>query len=296
MKNLLLLFLLLSQTLFSQVVTSGGYALTNENGEVVDGNGMILSGTSFREYNFHARDAAMGTNYVGGFYFAPAADADLTQASLTVTLGGSNTPIGAHAFIVSSGNGTTDGSDLVLTVSGTSITDGGVRATSDTEVIEATAETSPVNTYFETTKKWIGTVTFTLSSTGGTTFDYTFNYGVTKYDDFGNRNFTVTFFEATGLANANDAGFDVKLLHHKTTGWTYSAAAFDPAGTVITGMNATYVTEIDLDSGEQFAFKRTGLSTIVTGDNGEGIMIQVITGANNSVSYMNMSIGATLSN
>ncbi len=267
-----------------------GYALKNDSGQVLDGNGNILLSVNFIPYAFHARDATSGKNYVAGGYDAPAADADLTQASLTVVVGDADAAEGAHAFIVSGGNGSTDGSDLVLTVSGTSITDAGVRTAADSEVIEATAEVSPLDTYFETTKKWIGLVTYTLSSTAGTAFSYTFNYGLAKYDDLGNRNFTVVGFEATGLANQNDSGFNVGLIHHKSTGWTYSAAAFVPGTGFITDMNSVYVTEKNLVDGKPFAFKLSPLSQAIVGNNGEGIIIQTDTASSNSVSYMNIRV------
>ncbi len=94
-----------------------------------------------KSYFFTSPVGSSGTYYKAGFYDLVSADANLTQASTTVTLGSANHPYAAHAFIVSGGNGTTDGSDLVLTVSGTSITDAGVRATSDTQVVVADGTT-----------------------------------------------------------------------------------------------------------------------------------------------------------
>lgn len=254
---------------------------------------VLSSAPAYKSFTYHARDAATGVNFSAGFYDSNVADANLTQASLTVTHGGADVPYGAHAFIVSGGNGTTDGSDLVLTVTGTSITDAGVRNAADSEVIEATAATSALDSYYETSKKWIGTITFTLSSTGGVTFNYDFNYGLAKYEDFGNRDFTVTDFEAVGLANANDAGFNVELMEHSATGWTFHATAFVPGNGVVVSMNTDYVTETDLDAGEQFSYKRSGLSTAISGSSGEGILVRVTTGTNNSVSYMDSHIGIT---
>lgn len=249
---------------------------------------------SSKSYTFAARTSSTGTYFLGGFYKFSAADANLTNLSLTVILGSVNHPYAAHAFIVSGGNGTTDGSDLVLTVTGTSITDSGTRTTGDSEVIEATAGDSALNSYFETTKKWIGQVTFTLSSTGGTTYSYDFNYGFAKYDDLYNNNFTIEDFELVGLANVSDSGFNVELLYHNSTGWTYSAAAFVAGNTPLVDINATHGAEKDLIAGEQFAFKDVGLSAHVIGSNGEGYLIRITQGANNSISYLNVHVGSIL--
>lgn len=250
--------------------------------------------TTYKSYTFAARSGASGEFFQAGFYDYAAADADLTQASLTVTHGGANAPYGAHAFIVSSGNGTTDGSDLVLTVTGTSMTDAGVRNASGSEVIEPTAEVSATDTYFETDLKWIGTITYTLSSTGGTTFDYTFNYGFAKYEDFGGENFIVTDFESLCEPNADDASFNVQLLHHNGVGWTYHATAFVAGNGTLADMVVDYSTESDIDAGEPCAYKRDDLSTTVAGRSGEGVLVRVTTSANGAITYQDTHIGVDL--
>lgn len=259
---------------------------------------------SFRSYTHQSRTGASGTDYIGGFYFAPAADADLTQASLTVNMGAANVPYAAHAFLVASAAGTTDGSDLVVTVSGTSITDGGTRTGADSEVIigagadvtacQVNATSATTDLYCETDKKWIGQTVFTLSSSGGATFAFTFNYGLAKYEDFGNRDFTIRDFECTGLAEAADTSFDIQLMHHKLTSWTYHATAFVPGTGALYSMNTIHSTEQDLDADEPFAFKRASLTDAVDGDGSEGTVIKVVTGVNNSVGYMNCHLGVTL--
>ena len=103
----------------------------------------------------------------------------------------------------------------------------GVRTPADSEVIIADCTAESTNDYTETSKKWIGQITYTLSSSGGGTFDYTFNYGLCKYEDFSNTKVTITSFEIVGEGNTADATFNVTLMKHTTTGWTYSAAAFD---------------------------------------------------------------------
>jgi len=250
---------------------------------------------TFKSYNVTTQGLGVNPDvYAAGFYEAPAADANLTQVSTTVTYGTANKSEAAHAFLVAGGPGVTDGSDLVITVSGISITDAGVRTLADSEVIVADATAMALNQYFETPKKWLGQVTYTLSSTAGTVFNADFNYGFCKYEDFGNRDFTVTDFEVVGFAGANDADFDVVLFHHSDTGWTYNAAAFVPGGTVICQLSTDHTTDDQLVNGEPFAYKRAGLTTAIGGNDSEGVVAKFVTTANNAVEFCNIHLGAQL--
>jgi hypothetical protein len=247
-----------------------------------------------KSYSFVSFSGSTGTNYLGGFYDLTAADANLTQASLTATIGAANISHAAHALLVAGGVGAATGGTTgtaTITVSGTSITDAGVRTPADSEVIITDVTDSAqmaVNTYHETIKKWIGVVTYTIAATGDrTTFNADFNYGLCKYDDFNNSNFTVEGFEVVGQAGANDTGFNVVLLEHSANNWVYSAAAFvAPSANAICNMNTDHNTEIDLSNGESFAYKRSGLSSNIYGSlnaptlaQSNGVLIQVITGA-----------------
>ena len=251
----------------------------------------ITCQTTSKSFNFSARPTSNGVFFIAGGYTASSTEAELDEGSLTVTHGTANGAYGAHAYAVSGGNGSTDGSDLVLTVSGTSITDAAVRTPGDSEVVVATATSSAVDTYYETSKKWNGQVTYTLSSSGGSTFNYDFNYGFGKYDDLYNTDFIITDFECAGLADKNDAGFDLELMHHSQTGWTYAATGFVPGNSVLNSMNTDYSTEQNLIVGEPFAYKRTGLSHMIDGDMSEGFLIRVTTSVNGSVTYMDCHVG-----
>jgi hypothetical protein len=264
-------------------------------------NGTVWRGlpsTSFKNYTFAARTASSGVYYIGGYYDCPAAAATLTQAGPTITLGSANNPYAAHSLVVAGGAGSASGGTgaVTLVVSGTSINDGGTRTGGDSETIVSDITAASLNEMFEG-KKWLGQITFTLTCSGGcthTAYDFDFNYCLAKYEDWGNRDFKVTDLECTGLANANDSGFDVALMQHKATGWTYSVGAFTAGAPALYSMNATHGAEQDLVSGEQFAFKRSGLADVVVGSGSEGVLIRVATGANNSVSYMNCHIGVEL--
>jgi hypothetical protein len=260
----------------------------------IDQNSGVLA--LVKSYTFASRSATSGEYYQAGFYEAATADANLTNASTTVVYGTANSPHPAHAFIVSAGDGASDGSDLVLTVSGTSITDAGVRTPGDSQVIVADALVSgcPVDTYLETSKKWLGAITFTLSSSGGAAFAFSFNYGLAKYEDFNNVDSTLRGLECVGLADANDPGFNIQLYVHNDIGWTYAATGFVSGNTPILDMNVIHGTENDVKSGEHFAFKRTGLSNSVASSSSEGLIIKVTTTVNNSISYMDSHLTVTI--
>jgi hypothetical protein len=259
-----------------------------------DGNIRFKLYETFKDYSFNSPTGGSGTYYAAGYYSAPAADANLTQASTTVTYGSANISYAAHAFLVAAAAGATDTGTVSIVVSGTSINDLGTRTAADSETIVADITAMSTNEYFETAKKWLGTVTYTLTPAGGAaTYNADFNYGLAKYDDLGNQDFTVTDFEAVGRAGANDTGFNITLQKHCDTGWTYSAAAFVPGcGTAICDMNTDHNTEVNLSNGLPFAYKRDNLDTSITGTGLEGYVIKIVTGANNSVDRMTLHVGS----
>lgn len=246
-----------------------------------------------RSYTFISRAAATGINYIGGFYNAPASATTLNQASNSFTYGTANVSYAAHFFIVASGAGTTNGSNLQMTVTGTSVSDDGSINVSDSEVILLNGTTSVTNQYYETVKKWLGQVTVTLSSLSATTYSYTFNYGFAKYDDLGNKDFTIEDFEVTGLANTNDSDIDVQLLKHSDTGWIYSNSSFIPGSVIICSLKNDHTPNNHIVAGSQFAYKRTDISQFIEGADSEGFMVRVVTSVNNAITYLNAHVGYT---
>jgi hypothetical protein len=256
-------------------------------------DGAVGSTPSIKSYSFISPSGSTGTFYVAGYYDAPAADANLTQASPSTTHGAANGSYAAHAFIVAGGAGSVDTGVIGIQVTGTSINDAGTRTAADTENIVTDITALATDQYVESSKKWIGQVTIQFYTVSGspTTYNADFNYGFCKYDDMGNRNFTVTDFEAVGLAGANDSSFNVSLLHHKSTGWTYSAAAFVPGNGFIVDMNTDHSTEQNLVNGDSFAYKRSSLSQAIVGGDSEGVVIKIVTGANSAVQDMDAHVG-----
>ncbi len=240
-----------------------------------------------------------GTFFLFGFHEAPTVDADLTQASQTAVFGTALVAYSAHAFAVFSGAGTASGGTgaVEIEVSGTSITDMGVRIASDTEILVADNTTTSTDQYVETLKKWIGQVTYTLQNAGGgtqTTFASTFNFGVVKYDDLGNRDFTITDFEVVGIAGANDSGITIQLLRHQTEGWTYDAAAFVAGDGVLADMSADLGTESNLINGQPFSYKRSNLNEFVKGSIDEGFLVLVKTTSNLAIQDMDVHVTVSL--
>jgi len=268
----------------------------------VDANtaGFKLTPRAIKQFAFSSPGGGSGTFYIAGFYEAPATDANLTQASTTQVHGVANHPYYAHAFLVAAAAGTASGGAgaVEIEVSGTSIDDNGVRTAADTEILVADITAMATDQFFETVKKWIGQVTYTLQNAGGstqTTFAADFNYGFSKYEDAQNSDFIIDSFEFTGRAGGNDAGFNVELCEHTSVGWVYSAAAFFPGvAPPLVDVAAILSTESDLTNGEHFAFKKLDLSTQIQGSEAEGFVIRVTTTTNNAVETMNVTVGGRL--
>ncbi len=245
------------------------------------------SSIAFKSYAL-ANIGTASTHYLGGFYTYAAAASTLTiGGTVTQTFGAADRVVGAHAFIVASEAPETD---LVLTVSGVSITDAGVKNDADTEVVVADTGVVSTDQYMETTKKWLGQVTYTLTGSSGS---FLFNYGFAKYEDFGNRDFTVTDFELIGHGGAGETALDIQLLLHSSAGWTYSAGAFVAGGTVIIDSSTDMGTNDNLANNVDFAYKRASLSQAVMGNASEGLVIAVTTATNSSISYATGHIGVT---
>lgn len=242
--------------------------------------GTVLDeGPSAREWAFATPSGAYGTYYVGGDYEVASSDNDFSGSP---TFGSANKARAARFFVVL-GAVTVD--ELTIRVTGTSITDGGVRTASDTEDI-VIPSTTPVDTYFETAKKWNGTVTISVQA--GTA--KTCNYGFCKYWNEYGRDFEVRAFECGWLAGAADSGFDLKLRHHKDTGWTFNSAAAPTPPTPLRVLSTDYSTEKNLAAGERGHWRRTGLSHAIAGSDGEGVLWEIVSGANDAVRIGNLSL------
>ncbi len=263
--------------------------MAHSSGGAINSRTDPFAGRSAKSYSFTAPAGSSGVFYAGGFYEAPLADANLDEGGPNIVLGTANNMYAAHAFLVAAAAGAVDAGSCSIVVSGTSVDDQGNRTPADSETIVPDITAMATDQYFETPKKWIGQILFALIPAGATVFNADFNYGFAKYDDLWNRNFKVIGFELVGLAGATDAGFKTELLFHEDTGWTYSAAAFEPGSTVL-AETTDYAGEDNLTSGEPFAYKRDDLDQIVQGDDSEGFLVRITTTANNAVRILNAHV------
>ncbi len=251
-----------------------------------------------KSYTFDSPSGASGAFYVAGFYESEDADANLDEGSTTVVMGSADNSYAAHAFIVAGGIGTATGGSgaVTITVTGTSILDDGTRQETDSETLVADITTLATDDYLSTTKKWLGQITFTLDvgATGHTAYAADFNYGLAKYEDFGNRDYTIEAFEIVGLANASDTGFNIEWCHHTAIGWTYAATGFVPGVLSLWTLATDHGTEDNLVTDKHFAWKRTGLSQLIDGSAEDGILIRVTTTANNAIDFMNIHLSVSI--
>lgn len=258
------------------------------------GNIFLKHQVETKSYSFSSPAGSSGIFYSAGYYNWATADANLDQASPSVTHSAANVASACHIGIVAGGAGVVDTGIIKLTVAGTTIDDNGTRAPSQTIDLVADITTLSTDQYVETTEKFIGQVTIALVTASGSpvNFSLDINHGCSKYEDFGNQAFTVNTLECVGLAGATDTGFNLKLFHHSPTGWTYAATGFVAGGTVLANMNTDYSTEQNLANGESFAYKRINLNTDIAGDSTEGLVLEITTGANKAVEIMDIHIGA----
>ncbi len=249
--------------------------IDGNSGDVMqtDGAGVLSwnENASEKAWTFSSPAGASGTNYYGGFYNFGATDNDFNPS---ITHGTANSSYAAHVFLVQAA-GAGGGTDTVIRVTGTSITDAGVRTAADTEDLTVD-DVGVVNTYYETIKKWIGQVTIAKQSGP----DLLCNYGFCKYWDNSNTDFRIEGVDATWLAGANDANPDLRVIHHKATGWTYNAGAAATPPSDIASMNADHGVESELVNGEEGAWKKTGINHNIMGSTTEGIIIEAVTTAN----------------
>lgn len=247
-----------------------------------------MSGQTWKACPKRVHDA--GTHmYLLGYYAASAVDANLDQNSTSVVFSGANSAEVAHAFVVAGGAGSTDGSDLVLTVTGTSVS-GGVETVNDSEVIVADATAVSANTYVETTKQWKGNITFTLSSTGGTTYSFDFNYGVASYESANDTRFNTVAFNLKSHGGTNASAPSAQIFHHSTSGWEYSAAAFSPGGDRI----ADVVTKFLSDGGggnEFFSTSIPDMNRAIDGEASEGVVVRLESDANMAAGSITAVLG-----
>lgn len=243
------------------------------------GTGAIASASSTKSFAFLSSAGSAGTWYAGGFYNFAATHDDFNPA---INFGTANAAYGAHILFVLGAN-TVD--TITIRVTGTSMTHAGVRTAADTENVVFT-HPALVDDYKETEKHWIGQVA--IEVIGGTAKDC--NYGHVNAWRNNEINFTVKGLECTWLGGANDATPDIKLRHHKFTGWTYNAGAEPTPPTELASMATDYNTEIQVRNNEEGSWIRDNLGVAINADNEEGIFIELVTTSNAAFALGNIGV------
>lgn len=276
----------------ARVLVGGCTEVDASTGVIGVGPILLKRSTLVLPYTFTSSGVGAGTVFIAGDYDWSVTDANLTQASATITYGSANAATGAHAGIVAGGPGTVDTGQVGLRVTGTSFQDDGTRTASDSEVLTDDITSLSTDDYLETSKNWLGTITFELYVVSGTptTYSLDFNYGFSAYVDAANTDFTLDSIRVEGIAGANDTGFTVTLRKHSDIGWTYSAAAFSPGNGTLADMATDLSPEKNLVSGKHFKYKRTGLQEFIEGSGSEGFLIEVTSTANNAVQSMSSTV------
>ena len=183
------------------------------------------------------------------------------------SFGTANVSYAAHFFVVL---GETPVDEITITVTGVSINDQGTRNGADSEDIIIPAASS-IDDYFETEKKWLGTVG--LLASAGTPKQV--NYGYSKYWDNNNDDFTLLGFDATWFGGASD-DVDLVIYHHKAAGWTYNAGSEPSPPEVLRMTDDHTVTDDKTASGAFGAWKRDNLSTTILGSASCGMVLSAI--------------------
>jgi hypothetical protein len=218
---------------------------------------------SSKSWNFETVNT--GIDYIGGFYDFFSGDDDFSPAA--INFGHTDRAVSAHAFVVI---GAVPVGLVQITVTGDSIDDLGNPVLADSEVINVPTS-SAIGSYFETSKKFNGVVTY--QTTLGTAI--TCNYGWAKYHDSNNTDFTVKGLEALWSSEANDTTSDLALLHHKATGWTFNAGSTPSPPTAIARRTTDLGANNAHANGFPGSWKRTNLNQAIAGSASEGIIVEI---------------------
>lgn len=246
-----------------------------------------------KSYAFTSTGVNAGEYWKAGFYDWADNEAVLNQGNLSVNFGTADQTYAAHAGIVAAAAGTVDTGQVGLRVTGIRDDESGIQVAAQTDIVTEDITTLTTDQYKETTEKFSGQIVFELYVVSGSPTNYalSFNYGYSKYDDFQNRDFTVTEFEVIWQGNANDTIFDIALMHHSAIGWTYAASGFTPGNDDICRKSVDQALAGNVVNGSDGAYKRTGLDFFIEGEAEEGIIIQIISGANGTIQIMDIHVG-----
>ena len=245
-----------------------------------------------KSYGFTSQGIGSGLYYKGGFYDWASSDVALNQATPTQTHGTIGRAYAAHVGVVPSGTGIVDTGQVGLRVNGIEDSETGVQVAGQIGIITEDITTLTADVMTECSEKFSGQVILELYVVSGTPVNYSLqcNYGYSKYDDLGNKDFTITGLECVWQGNTTDSVFDIALKHHKPEGWTYAATNFLPGNGDIARKSVDQTLAGDVVNNQDGAWKRVNLDTFINGNESGGILFEIITGANNTIQTMDLHI------
>lgn len=278
----------------SNIVFMGGCVFSDANGIAQVVVTRFIRNDVSTSFNFTSQGISAGMFWKGGFYDWESDDITLTNLSTDQTLGTADRTYAAHIGIVPDGPGTVDTGQVGLRVTGIQDSETGVQVAAQTAIITDDITTLTLNTMIECTEKFSGEVTIETYIVSGspTTWSVTFNYGYSKYEDFFNVNATVIGLQVQWQGNANDGSMNIKLFHHKPENWTYAATGFVPGNGVICERLVDQALASNVVNNQDGAYKRSQLDTYITSGNGEGLIVQIITGQQNTIQSMDLVVSA----
>jgi hypothetical protein len=245
-------------------------------------------------YSFTSTGVNAGTFWKGGFYEWETTNITLAIGGST-TIGQANIAKAAHVGLVASGPGSVVGGGQVgMKVTGVLDSETGTQTAGVSAIITDDITSLTLDMYAETLEKFSDVITYELYVVSGSpsSASLTFNRGFSKYDDFEDRDYTITGLEITWQGNANSS-LDIGLLKHTTTGWNYAAAGFTPGNGDICRKSVDQALAGDVANNIDGSYKRTALNSFINGRSGtEGHIIQIITGANSTIQTMDVRVDA----
>lgn len=247
-----------------------------------------------RSYGFTSQGIGTGLYYKAGFYDWETTSVTLDQTTTTQTYGTAGRTYAAHPGIVPAASGSVDTGQVGLRVNGIKDSEEGPQSLAQSDTITDDITTLTGDLMAEAAAKFSGEVTFELYVVSGAPAAYslTFNYGYSKYEDFQNRDATVTSVECVWQGGANDSSFDIAVKHHKPAGWTYAATGFEPGNGDIVRRSIDQAEAGDVANGQEGTWKRVNVNQFINGNDSEGVIFEVVTGANNTVQTMDMHLSA----
>ncbi len=230
-----------------------------------------------RAYGFTSANVDKGQYTKAGYYDWALTSEALTQANTSVNFGTADQTYAAHLGVVPEAAGVVDTGVVGLRVVGIEDSETGAQVAAQTGIISEDITTLTADVMAETSEKFSGQVLLELYVVSGTPVNYslTLNYGYSKYEDFNNSNVTVTGFECVWYARKTDTQFDIELIPHISTGWTYAAAAFLPGSAPLVQKSVDQMLAGNVVRNSYGAYKRIGLTEFVEGSGSNGIVIRI---------------------